>query len=260
MRVSMSIMLLACTVLLTPLLSAADLTKIGRSIRKEPAYQSKPRYCLLVFGSDAATRVWLVLDGNRLYVDRNGNGDLTEPGEVITAKDGGYEGDAHLFSAGEIPEGKLRHKNLTVRIVKLDRLAGYDEQAKEILAKNPHGSGYAAVEIEIEMPGHKDASFMAGQDVTGVLQFADRASDAPIIHFGGPWQLSLFGRQRLTAGREADLILGLGTPGVGAGTTSYVAYEGVVPENVRPTAEITYPPRREGETPLRELYELKQRC
>src|SRR5262249_20864309 len=30
--------------------SAADLTKIDRTIAKEPAYKNKPQYCLLVFG------------------------------------------------------------------------------------------------------------------------------------------------------------------------------------------------------------------
>ena len=39
---------------------AVDLAKIDRTIRKEPAYQSKsPQYCLLVFGPKAETRVWL---------------------------------------------------------------------------------------------------------------------------------------------------------------------------------------------------------
>src|SRR5262249_44106941 len=55
---------------------AADLTKIDRSIAKEPAYKAKPKYCLLVFGSEEKFRVWLVLDGDILYVDRNGTGDL----------------------------------------------------------------------------------------------------------------------------------------------------------------------------------------
>src|SRR5262245_47701417 len=61
---------------------AVDLTKIERTIAKEPQYQSKsPKYCLLVFGSEAKTKVWIVFDGDEdVYVDRNGNGDLTEPG------------------------------------------------------------------------------------------------------------------------------------------------------------------------------------
>ena len=59
-------------------LSAADLSRIERKIAKEPAYQSQqPGYCLLVFGQEAKTRVWVVRDGDTLFVDRNGNGDLT---------------------------------------------------------------------------------------------------------------------------------------------------------------------------------------
>src|SRR5262245_26057979 len=61
---------------------APDLTRIDRRIAKEPAYRSKePRYCLPVFGPEAKTRVWLVFDGDTLYADVNGNGDLTEAGE-----------------------------------------------------------------------------------------------------------------------------------------------------------------------------------
>src|SRR5687767_13811826 len=61
-----------------------DLTGIRRAVDKEPAYESKaPRYCLLAIGPEAGFRVWLVLDGELLYVDRNGNGDLTEEGERL---------------------------------------------------------------------------------------------------------------------------------------------------------------------------------
>jgi hypothetical protein len=48
---------------------AADLTKIDDTITKEPAYQGTPMYCLLVFGLEAQTRVWLVLDGRVLPGD-----------------------------------------------------------------------------------------------------------------------------------------------------------------------------------------------
>src|SRR2546425_12221632 len=66
---------------------AFDLTKIDRTIAKEPQYQSKsPKYGLLVFGPKADKRVWLVLDKDVLYVDINGNGDLTEPGEKVKVK------------------------------------------------------------------------------------------------------------------------------------------------------------------------------
>src|SRR5262249_51557517 len=57
--------------------SAADLTKIDRTIAREPAYKGQPKYCLLVFGPEAKSRTWLVRDDEAIYVDRNGNGDLT---------------------------------------------------------------------------------------------------------------------------------------------------------------------------------------
>src|SRR5262249_48823097 len=50
---------------------------------REPKYRNEPRYALLVFGPKRETRVWMVLDGTTLYVDRNGNGDLTQPRERL---------------------------------------------------------------------------------------------------------------------------------------------------------------------------------
>ena len=59
------------------------LSRVDRRLL-EPAGLVKPRYCLLVFGPQAKTRVWIVEAGENLYVDRNANGDLTEPGEAFT--------------------------------------------------------------------------------------------------------------------------------------------------------------------------------
>lgn len=62
--------------------SASDYDKTERRLIKEPPYQTNsPKYVLLVFGPQVRLRVWVVLDGETLYLDRNGNGDLTEPGE-----------------------------------------------------------------------------------------------------------------------------------------------------------------------------------
>jgi hypothetical protein len=248
-------------------LPAADLAKIDRTIAKEPAYKAKPRYCLLVFGPEAKTRVWLVLDGDNLYVDKNGNGDLTEPGEKVAARKDGSDPEEGVFTfdAGAIRDGKLTHRNLGVAVWKLDTLARVNEQAKQLFAKDPKVRRHS-LSIELEMPGHKGAGaggrvlHYVDHDVNGPLQFAERPQDAPIIHLGGPWQVTFAERPRLAAGREAEVNLVVGAPGLGAGTTAIVGYENLIPENVYPTAEITYPPGREGERPLRELYEIKGRC
>jgi hypothetical protein len=61
---------------------AVDYDKVERRLVKEPAYQTKnPRYALFLFGPEARLHVWVVLDGETLYVDRNGDGDLTAENE-----------------------------------------------------------------------------------------------------------------------------------------------------------------------------------
>ncbi|MBI3461532.1 MAG: hypothetical protein HY000_00510 [Planctomycetes bacterium] len=263
------LMPLACVALMAFPSWAADLTKIDRKIAKEPAYRAQPKYCLLVFGPEARTRVWLVLDGDALYVDRNSNGDLTEDGERVAAKKGessDTEQGSLSFEVGEFRDGPLTHKSLTVGVGKLDYLADREEQVKEYLAADPQARGYT-VSVEVEVPGWNGAG-IGGRvqqiafflDARGFLKFADKREDAPIIHFGGPWQVTLFGRHKLTVGRQADFVLGVGTPGIGPGTTAYVGYEGVIPEKVYPTVEIAYPPVREGAEPAKEQYELKGRC
>ena len=64
--------------------SPVDLAKIDRKIAREPEYENQPHYALLVFGPEGKHRTWLVIDGESVaYVDRNGNGDLTELGERV---------------------------------------------------------------------------------------------------------------------------------------------------------------------------------
>jgi hypothetical protein len=259
--------LVALIALFTPHLRAADLTKIERTIRKEPAYQSKkPRYCLLVFGPEAKTRVWLVLDGKTLYVDRNGNGDLTEDGEKIAAKRGVESLDEDEFEVEEIRDDARTHKNLTLIIRKVDYLTSSYPDLKPQIARLPEGRGYH-LHVDVDAPewkgkgsGGRIRQVVSFLDAGGFLTFADKLREAPIIHFGGPWQMQCRPQNRLMAGREADLMFSLGTPGLGVGTTAHLYYEETVPPNVHPRVEITYPPAKAGEPPLKRLYELKDRC
>ena len=55
------------------------------------------KYGLLMFGPEGKDRVWIVLDGDTLYVDRNGNGDLTEANENIRKSRGEDSGDEKAF-------------------------------------------------------------------------------------------------------------------------------------------------------------------
>jgi hypothetical protein len=182
---------------------AGDLVKIDRVIAKEPKYQGKPEYCLLVFGPKAKFRVWLVLDGAVLYVDRNGNGDLSQPDKRVTTSGG--NGKWIAFRPGPIgtPDGKTRfHFNQ--------------------LQKDEDGCD---VSLRLE---HRRFT-VAGLDGPGPLRFAQRAQDAPIIHFLGPLTLQRFEPQPgsvsvdckpgpLVRGQDCKLAFSLGTPGLGKGT------------------------------------------
>jgi hypothetical protein len=102
--------------------SAADLSKIDRRIRKEPAYATpSPVYALLVLGPEGRDRIWIVKDGNILYVDRTGNGDLTEPGKKLLARKGSSAEDGYQFETdGLIVNGK-KHYRCSVGFTPLTR-------------------------------------------------------------------------------------------------------------------------------------------
>jgi hypothetical protein len=188
---------LACWCMAVPA-GGADLKQIDRTIAKEPVYQTRsPRYCLLVFGPQARTRVWLVVDGDVLYVDRNGNGDLTEKGERYA---GARSPDGTTrWHLGDIVEAdrKIRHTDLRVR-----------------------RSGSFHLSLRTGDGLHQEVGNELGR-----LEFAERAREAPIVHFAGPLTFLLRKnpeqRLELVPGGDAHFIALLGTPGLGAGTAAY---------------------------------------
>jgi hypothetical protein len=254
--------------------AAADLKAVDRTIRKEPAYRSKsPRYGLLVFGPEAKDRVWLVHDGDTLYVDRNGNGDLTGPGEAIPAKadkDRNPDEFGYSFEIGELRVGGRVHKGLGVGATPLtlypDEIKN-QPNAKVALAADPKARGYS-VSLNVDRPGFRGMGIddrtvvMAGPiDVNGALLFADKPADAPIIHLDGPLQVTVYGEKpTLKLERGVDFVLAVGTPGLGAGTLAMLAYQDTIPDAVVPHVEVLFPAVKADDPPVRELYELKERC
>jgi hypothetical protein len=225
--------------------SAVDLSKIDRTIKKEPAYKTKtPKYCLLVFGAEAKTRVWLVLDGDTLYIDRNGNGDLTDKGERVEKK----KGKLAQFRAGDILDGDGKTKHTGVLIMQ-------QTEAGQTLT------------FVTAMVGGK-RMFMAGLDSGGVLQFAAKPQDAPIIHFGGKLRMGL--NAKLSESQKAELIRSakgeelyawVGTPGLGKGTFAAIMHQvGGIPAKVHPIAEIEFPNKKADGPPIKAKIILKHRC
>jgi hypothetical protein len=67
-------------------------------------------------------------------------------------------------------------------------------------------------------------------------------------------------RGRWPAGRKSELQIGVGTPGVGPGTFSFVLYKDTIPETAWPRADILFPARQKGDQPIKRSYTLKERC
>jgi hypothetical protein len=255
---------------LAPAAGAADWSRVAPPV-KEPMYQTKaPRYGLLAFGPEAKFRVWVVIDGDTVYVDRNGNGDLTEPGEKLTwskprQSSQPYYSQESWIQAITLNDGKRKHEvSLTRYRVRADFApkSPWEQQLKELAGQDPTAEVidiHASVELH-GLPGGKIAfsgriSQYAGTDAAGSLHFAARPQDAPVVHFGGPWQMSLQVKQSLAAGDKADdLMTMVGTPGRGPGSFASVGFSGLIGDEVYPVAHLELP----GGIKLREV--LKHRC
>ena len=216
---------------------AAELEKIERTIAQEPEYQSdSPRYCLLVFGPQAETRVWLVVDGTTLYVDRDGDGDLTDEGEqVVRRKSGGFlarllglDAGSEQFSIGtiEADDGKTRYEGLT--------LMAFDEDLNYVSAAIPELGSQGAMPV-----------------------FAKSAGEAPIVHFGGPLTMHL-DVDELVAG-ENELYAQVGTRGLGQRSFASISYF-TVPAKAQPVVELEVPHKEPDQEPIRVKAVLAQRC
>jgi hypothetical protein len=200
-----------------------DLSKIDRTIAKEPAYKGKPKYCLVVFGPEAKSRVWLVLDGDVLYGDRNGEGDLTAKDQRFPKK--------HLVHgpAFEVESIPARHGvgsfSLEVRVKFGD--------SYQIWCRPKEGKGFL-------------------QRTDGVLQFGDKPGEAPIVHFGGPltltildWHKPLQPRQLVRGERDNQLSILVGTPVFGGKhesfATVYQSFRELAGDRNFPVVEVEFP-------------------
>jgi len=230
--------------------TAADLAKVERTLRKEPPYQTKDlKYCLLVFGPEANYRVWLVLDGDTLYVDRNGNGDLTEPGE--STGPGEVNTDPCSFKPVKIlrPDGKTEEE------LSFALFGWFDYKAWKVTDR-------FSPSVSVSWQGRWYGSW---GDETGPCVWGTKPQDAPILHVGGPLQMGFEvpADSALTwAGNyQVELKVGVGTKGLGKGSFVHLSYANdAIPKDVYPTAELEFPGKVIPGPTVRVRAVLKQRC
>jgi hypothetical protein len=242
-----SALLLACGTTATAW--AADLTKIERTIAKEPVYETKtPKYCLLVFGPEAKMRVWLVLDGNVLYVDRNGDGDLTGKAERVkafNAKQRRFDGVDLSLGGGKV------HYSIYRMWVK-------DDGRVDIRVKRKAARADRAAPRQDTLTETAGLTDRLSRDWMNCdpIEFADRPQDAPVVHMDGPMTLKpMDNNQVFVRGTSCLFPVMARTPGLGKGTfTHFLLFRPGDPTGV---AEIVFPHRDADSKPIVVKVELK---
>ncbi len=218
-----------------------SLSKIDRKIAKLPKFAAeKQGYLLLAIGADADFKTWLVHDGDTLYVDGNGNGDLTDDTPVkcdpATSKP---KNGMDVFVASDIGPAK-------------------EEKCKVVVSTFPvSGTESKALILVVLRPG------AAGMKVGPMdFRFADTPDAARVVHLGSKVLVvrpSFTMPSHLEADKAEDFRVQVGTPGVGAGTFASVTHDGLN-KTANPVAEFTFQPARPGDKPVVVKVELKERC
>jgi hypothetical protein len=164
-------------------------------------------------------------------VDRNGNGDLTEPGERIA-----------------------RSKEKT------DQVAFENIQ----IADPSHSDSYKFTIFASPKDRHNNIIWVDGKFVQYSTDlFSERREEAPILHFGGPLSMGLASDVHLRSGGEAELRVHIGTPGwskEGVRWALVTYYNACVPPKAQPLVEIEYPSLSANGTAEKLTARLTQRC
>src|SRR6266436_6095224 len=169
---------------------------VDRTISKEPAYQSTPKYSLIALGNSGDVKVWMVEDGRRLFVDKNANGDLTDDGPPIEPSKvrrlDANRWDFEYSLDAITPANGTRHSNFVLR--------RWNYNDKE----DSYG---LSLSVDGQMPMY------AGW--FGTFWSKDR-EHASVIHFGGPFTPKVLRRTEFTLGEtQQGLSLCFVNPGSG---------------------------------------------
>lgn len=196
-----------------------DLSRVERRIAKEPDYVVEPLYGLFILDEAGAFRCWAVFDKTTpgakhydvLHFDRDGDGDLTEPGERIVGKwneAGAAAGLGMALVVGDVavPGTSIVHTGLRISTSPKSDWKGFWFQMKWA-GKTEMSGGYVPV----------------GQDHT---EYSPSIEDAPILWPcpRRPLTFALWEEDpvRLQIGGSNHLNVIAGVPGAGSGALAVV--------------------------------------
>ncbi|HEY1376551.1 MAG TPA: hypothetical protein VGF55_07140 [Gemmataceae bacterium] len=227
--------------------AAVDFAALDRRIAREPAYAGKPLYALALLGPEAKVRVWLALDGEKLYVDKNCNGDLTDDGPPAELKDTTIDPASYEMIDASPDGGKTVYEFH----VTLWGRPSFRRRA------DPDAEPFNQ---SVDVFFRDGRRFGAWGDQHGPLLFAPKREDAPVLHFGGPLRMGFEVRQPLRKDKDGlELSACVGTPGSRPGAWVHLMYD-TIPEQFHPRAVLEFPPEKPGGPPVRTEFVLGHRC
>ncbi len=257
--------LLACLLVAGTVAHAADLSKIDRKIAAAPKFTTETQlFALLVLGPEAGTKVWFVADGESLFVDRNGNGDLTDDGgplRATTSQESGFVPVSRSWSVGTLAP---RYATVEVTVSLLDPKWRPDPKA----SNRDHMERFMAAAATIP---HVNLSSIhvridGKRQQFGHAMFRTSPEEAPVFHIDGPLTLGLVESilpTTLERGEKPeDILLAVGTPGYSrdhAGCFSYLMYD-VLPESARPVANVEFPSKEPRKYLPSQRFTLDGKC
>jgi len=256
---------------LASLLWAGDLSTIERKIKTTPKFTAAQQfYALVVLGPEWNKRVWFVVDGDDVYIDRNGNGDLTDADERLRYK----------MPTGPNRTSPLMRRSRDWNLPSLNAGGRYTDIKIHFGLLNPNWRPRADAGNRRRMERFmKAAGKIPHANISSIYitidgkrtqfcnaMFTTSAATAPIFHMDGPLTIGLLEtiipRMLERGEKPEDLKLSVGTPGFGttqAGCFSYVMYD-KFPEKARPVIEVRFPkPDGNGYLPPTRL-DMKGKC
>ena len=202
-----------------------SLKSIERTIAKQPELRD-PLFALAVLGPEQDSRIWLIADKSSpdaanhdvLYIDLNGDGDLTAADERFNQPEG-----ESRFTLPELidPKTGIKHTDFSLRL-------SPGEKPTHMISlkwrgKYAFGGGYPV------------------NPENGYMRFGKSPQDAPIVWLNGdgPFRFQPWLNESLVIGQETDLKQFLGQAGVGK--NSFCAFkEHVLPGDEAVIATLLY--------------------
>jgi hypothetical protein len=234
--------------------SPPDLSKIDRHIAKDPKYTAEhPLYGLYVFGPQAKTRVWAVLDKSSrnatvydvLYFDRHADGNLTAVDDRIEGRVS--PGGEVTFTIGDLvdPITGDHHTEVLLR----------REAPRDSLAKDPDRD----VRFVMKWRGQTEVQGGYPSAVGPYTRFAPAPADAPVMWPGaeGPLTFQFWELKPLAIGQPGDVRVFLGHQGNGPGTF-FALPQTFLPPTVPVLATLIYTDKTGKERWAQS--ELRERC